>query len=154
MPGTRNRPAQQPANARRRRAAHIERDGAVKARKRQRLARAEIHRAMERATELTRPRVVELHGPFKATDVKTPDGWEIVTTGYGDSSRVVKHAQSRDKARAEAKRLNDEGRNVAVRRPPTYASRAAALRSLGWELNDVRYRRGMPVEEKFVRVAA
>jgi hypothetical protein len=49
-----------------------------------------------------------LGGPFRATDVKTPEGWQIVTTGYG-ASRVVDHAPSRDKARARAREMTAQG---------------------------------------------
>jgi hypothetical protein len=49
-----------------------------------------------------------LVGPFRATDVKTPEGWQIVTTGYG-ASRVVDHAPSRDKARARAREMTAQG---------------------------------------------
>lgn len=122
MPGTRNRSTQPPSSARVRRAAHLERDRAVKARKRNPTA-GERGRARIRAIKVvqqmgdakvsldyvravTRPQIVLVSGPFRATDEKVASyGWPVV----GASGQLALYMPSRDKARAEARRLNAEG---------------------------------------------
>ena len=73
-----------PSNARQRRAIHLGVDNAVKARKKLRKQRAEIHAAMTRADQLVEASKTPTPvGPkVKATDIKVVGrGWEVVTAG-------------------------------------------------------------------------
>jgi hypothetical protein len=146
MPGTRNRSTQPPSSARVRRAAHLERDRAVKARKRAQRERAPIHDAMAHARALMRPEVVLVSGPFRATDKKAQGyGWPVV----GATGQLAFYGQSRDRARAAARRLNDEGVPAYERDlSPAVATVEEAMAYVGLERR-TGSRDSAPVEEKF-----
>jgi hypothetical protein len=115
LPGTKNRTTQPPANARVRRAAHLERERRNH-RKPSPERQARLHPSRADQThqldDMMRLEIADPSGiasitthplPWRAPDIREPgSGWHVVDA----TGRHVEYAKSRDKARARAKEVN------------------------------------------------